>query len=139
MPLYRTMTTPGLLDDAQRERFANDVVEVHCDVTGAPRSFVHVLYLEDDRGALGEGQQAMVAGTIRHGRSDEQRQEIADRLTDALAEVAGVETDAVSVMSVQIQASYTMEGGTLLPEPGSAEEEAWKAQPSETAPKAIGA
>ena len=37
MPLYRTLVRPGLLDLEQREAFALDVVDVHCDVTGAPR------------------------------------------------------------------------------------------------------
>ena len=44
-----------------------------------------------------------------------------------LAERAGVGVDAVTVDTADIEASYTMEGGVLLPEPGSAEEAAWNA------------
>ena len=127
MPLYRTLTTPGLLTLAQREQFANDVVEVHCDVTGAPRSFVHVLYAEDDGGQLDDGQHALVFGTIRHGRNGDQKQEIADRLSAALAGHAGVDPSTIVTVSADIDASYTMEGGVILPDPGSPEEEAWKA------------
>ena len=47
--------------------------------------------------------------------------------TALLAERAGVAADAVTVHTADIEASYTMEGGVLLPEPGSVEEEAWKA------------
>ena len=126
MPLYRTLVRPGLLDASQREAFANDVVDVHCGVTGAPRSFVHVLYAEDGDGRLDEGQNALVFGTIRNGRTAEQKQEIATRLSDALAAHAAVERDTVAVVSVDIESSFTMEGGKLLPEPGSAEEDAWK-------------
>lgn len=126
MPLYRTLIRPGLLSLAQRERFANEVVDVHCEVTGAPRSFVHVLYAEDDDGRLDEGQNALVFGTIRNGRNAAQKQEIADRLSAALAEVAEIDRDSVTCVSADIEASYTMEGGVLLPEPGSPEEEAWK-------------
>ena len=132
MPLYRTLVRPGLLDLSQRQAFANDVVDVHCGVTGAPPSFVHVLYAEDDEGSLGEGQNALVFGTIRHGRTDEQRNEIATRLSEALAGHAGIEAETVTAVSVEIEASYTMEGGQLLPEPGSPEEEAWKAIGSAT-------
>ena len=127
MPLYRTLTRPGLLTLDQRVAFANDVVDVHCGVTGAPRSFVHVLYAEDDEGALDAGQNALVFGTIRAGRNDDQKKEIADRLTAALAGHAGVDTSSITAVSVDINASYTMEGGKLLPEPGSPEEEEWKA------------
>ncbi len=127
MPLYRTLVRPGLLTLPQREAFAQDVVDVHCGVTGAPPSFVHVLYAEDDDGALDEGQNALVFGTIRHGRTEEQRNEIADRLQVALAGHAGVGSDTITAVSVEIEASYTMEGGRLLPEPGTPEEELWKA------------
>ena len=127
MPLYRTLTRPGLLTRDQREAFANDVVDVHCEITGAPRSFVHVLYAEDDDGQLDDGQDALVFGTIRHGRNDEQKQAIATRLAAALAGHAGIEAAAVTAVSVDIDASYTMEGGKVLPNPGSAEEAAWKA------------
>ena len=127
MPLYRTLTRPGLLTLAQRELFANDVVDVHCDVTGAPRSFVHVLYADDDEGRLDDGQNALVFGTIRHGRNERQKQEIADRLSAALADRAGIDRDTVVTVSADIDASYTMEGGMLLPEPGSPEEAAWAA------------
>ena len=126
MPLYRTLVRPGLLSAQQREAFANDVVDVHCDVTGAPRSFVHVLYAEDEDGRLDEGQNALVFGTIRNGRSAAQKQEIASRLSEALADKAAVPVDSVSVASIDIEASHTMEGGKLLPEPGSADEDAWK-------------
>ena len=65
MPLYRTLTAPDLLDLAGRTAFANDVVDIHCDITGAPRSFVHVLFADDDDGALADGQQAFL--DIRSG------------------------------------------------------------------------
>ena len=132
MPLYRTLTRPGLLTLEQREAFANDVVDVHCDVTGAPRSFVHVLYADDDESRLDDGQNALVFGTIRAGRNDAQKHEIAQRLTAALAERAGIDPSTVTTVSADINASFTMEGGKLLPEPGSAEEEEWKSIGSPT-------
>ena len=47
MPFYHAHVRPGLLDLAGRSAFSNDVVEVHCGVTGAPPSFVHVMITED--------------------------------------------------------------------------------------------
>ncbi|MEM9748487.1 MAG: tautomerase family protein [Actinomycetota bacterium] len=127
MPFYHAHVRPGLLDLAAREAFSNDVVEVHCGVTGAPPSFVHVLYVDDHDGQLDAGQNALVFGTIRHGRNGDQKAEIATRLSAALAGHAGVDVESVTTVSADIDASYTMEGGVLLPDPGSPEEEAWKA------------
>lgn len=127
MPFYRVLVRPGLLTEPQREAFANDVVDVHCDVTGAPRSFVHVMFVEDDDDRLATGQNGSILGTIRSGRNDDQKAEIASRLDRALAAHAGVEPATISTISRDVEASYTMEGGALLPEPGSPEEEAWKA------------
>lgn len=125
MPFYHAVVRPGLLTESQRHEFANHVVDVHCDVTGAPPSFVHALITEAGDGALAADRNAVVNGTIRAGRTDEQKAEIADRLSRALAEVAGVDPSSVTTSTRDIQASYTMEGGVMLPEPGSPEEQAW--------------
>ncbi len=127
MPLYRTIIRPGLIDVGARQDFAGDVVDVHCGVTGAPRSLVHVLYVEDDGGRLADDHDAVVLGTIRHGRTGDQKERISAALTEALARRAGIPADAIGVRIADIPASYTMEDGKILPEPGSPEEEAWKA------------
>lgn len=124
MPFYRTNIRPGLLELDARAGFSQDVVDVHCGVTGAPPSFVHVMYTETD--ALPDGIDGQVFGTIRSGRNGDQKTEIADRLSVLLAERAGIDVAAVTVDTADIEASFTMEGGVLLPEPGSVEEEAWK-------------
>ncbi|MEM7274859.1 MAG: tautomerase family protein [Actinomycetota bacterium] len=134
MPFYHALVRPGLLTEEQRQRFAVQVVDVHCDVTGAPPSFVHALITEDDEDRL-DGQAAQINGTIRAGRTDAQKAEIADRLSRAMADVAGVEPASVRTSTRDIQASYTMEGGALLPEPGSPEEQEWRDGP----PAAAGA
>ena len=127
MPFYHAIVRPDLLSYEAREQFSGDVVDIHCGVTGAPRSFVHVLITEDQGGRLPDGASGAVAGTIRAGRTDEQKAEIHTRVSAALADRAGVDVGTVSTTSRDIPASYTMEGGALLPEPGSPEEEAWKA------------
>ena len=125
MPFYHALVRPELIAEPQRQRFAQDVVDVHCGVTGAPPSFVHLLVTEDHDGRLPVGRNAMVNGTIRAGRNDAQKAEIASRLSDALARIAGVDASSITTTTADIEASYTMEGGVLLPEPGSAEEAAW--------------
>ena len=127
MPFYHATIRPGLLPTTARQGFVNDVVDVHCGVTGAPPSFVHVLVTEDHDVTLPPGVSARVTGVIRAGRTDEQKQQIVDRLNASLAERAGVDVVSVTTTTRDVEASYTMEGGELLPEPGSPEEERWKA------------
>ncbi len=125
MPFYHALVRPELLTEQQRQQFAAHVVDVHCDVTGAPPSFVHVLVTEDHDRQLPESRTAVVNGTIRAGRNAEQKAEIATRISSALASTAGTDASTVSTTTRDIPASHTMEGGVLLPEPGSSEEAAW--------------
>ena len=127
MPFYHALVQPGLAGDVERAQFANDIVDIHCEVTGAPRSFVHVLFTDDERGGLRDGQSCSVRATIRHGRTDAQKQRIVTGLQEAFARRTGTDGAAVTVTTSEIEASFTMEGGKLLPEPGSAEEALWKA------------
>ncbi len=128
MPFYHAHVRPGLLDLEGRAAFSGDVVDIHCGVTGAPPSFVHLFVTEDTDGRLPDGVDGAINGTIRAGRDDEQKAEIHERMAAALADRAGVAASSITASTRDIQASYTMEGGVLLPEPGSPEEEAWKAQ-----------
>ncbi len=132
MPFYHALLKPGVAGATERSQYANDVVDIHCEVTGAPRSFVHVLFTDDTKGSLPEGQNCSVRATIRTGRTDEQRDRIITGIREAFANRTGVDMASVGVETSEIEASYTMEAGQLLPEPGSPEEELWKAPGQET-------
>ena len=120
MPVYRCTLPAGSLDDEARKRIARAITTVHCDVTDAPPTFVHVIYSESDAGTYD------VSGTIRAGRSAAVKSALIDGLRDAVAAGAGVEAANVTVSTEDIPASWVMEGGELLPEPG--EEADWLAR-----------
>lgn len=126
MPLYRCAVAEGLTQEAQRARIAKEVVRIHCGVTGAPPSFVHAFFSELPRSALPAGKRAFVLGSIRAGRTEAQKQQIVRELTDVVAEVLGCEANEVGVATADVPASWVMEGGELLPEPG--EEAEWLAR-----------
>ena len=126
MPLYRTAIRPGLSNETQRAQIAKEVVRIHCGVTGAPPSFVHAFFSERPADELPEGQVAFVFGTIRWGRTDEQKAEIVAELRKSVASALACEEAEVGVMTVDIPSKWNMEGGALLPEPG--EEDAWLAE-----------
>jgi phenylpyruvate tautomerase PptA (4-oxalocrotonate tautomerase family) len=123
MPLYRCAIRDGLSSVEQRARIAKEVVRIHCGVTGAPASFVHAFFSEAGEGDLPDGKAAFVLGSIRWGRSDEQKAEIVSELTRVVAEVLGRDPSEVGVVTADIPSKWNMEGGELLPEPG--EEAEW--------------
>ncbi len=126
MPLYRCAIREGRSNEAQRAQIAKEVVRIHCGVTGAPASFVHAFFHERGAAEMPDGQTAFVLGTIRWGRSDEQKAQIVSELRTSVAAALGCDDSEVGVVTVDIPSKWNMEGGTLLPEPG--EEAAWLEQ-----------
>ena len=120
MPAYQTFIRPDLYGHADRQALSNDVMNIHCDVTGAPPSYVHAIFIEDPN----LDSDVFVFASIRAGRTTAQKQEIADRLTTRLV-AHGADADRVSVTIRDVEASWNMEGGTVMPEPGSTEEAAY--------------
>ena len=65
-------------------------------------------------------------GTIRWGRTDEQKARIVSDLTTSIAGILDLGENEVGVTTVDIPSKWNMEGGAIMPEPG--EEEAWMAK-----------
>jgi len=123
MPLYRCAIREGISTEEQRAHIAKEVVRVHCGVTAAPPSFVHAFFQERKADELPPGKAAFMLGSIRWGRTDEQKAEIVADLTKALADTLGCDASEVGVATVDVPSKWNMEGGELLPEPG--EEAEW--------------
>jgi 4-oxalocrotonate tautomerase family enzyme len=118
--------SPGLASYEQRSRIAKEVTRIHCEVTAGLPGFVHVFFAEDHEGRLPAGKRAFLLGSIRAGRTAEQKRRLLAELTSALAESLGLAPDAVAVVTADVPARWVMEGGELLPEPG--DETAWLAR-----------
>lgn len=84
MPLYRCAVREGLTTEAQRAQIAKEVVRIHCGVTAAPASFVHAFFAETPAHGLPEGKLVFVFGSIRWGRTDEQKARIVSELSESV-------------------------------------------------------
>lgn len=124
MPLYRCTSPEGTLDDAQRAAIAGAITDIHCDLTGAPRTFVHVQFHHASP-ADSQAPRFMLHGGIRAGRDQGLRDSLIRRCTETVARLAGVAATDVGMRTSTTPASWILEGGRVLPEPG--EEEAWVA------------
>lgn len=133
MPFYRCLSPEGALSYEQRERIAEAFTDVHCGLSAAPRSFVHVAFFESSgpgeiadthgSGSLRPTTPYFIAGGNRAGRPPETKRQILEGLIDRFVEIAGVGREEVSGQITEAPASWTMEAGKILPEPGEEPDE----------------
>lgn len=125
MPLYICNSKAGAIPAEAKAKIANDVTRIHCDVTGAPAKFVHVFFFEDGPNPPLGDKTAMLYGQIRSGRTDAQKAQICEEMHASVCSHSGIAGGEVLAFTSDTPASWVMEGGDVLPEPG--EEEAWLA------------
>ena len=130
MPLYLCNSAPGSIEEHAKARIARDVTGIHCEITGAPRTFVHVFFFEDAPRQPLNGRSVFLFGNIRAGRTPDQKQAIVERMRQSIATHTGLPIGKILVDTTDVPAGWVMEGGSLLPEPG--DEEAWLASHAST-------
>ena len=129
MPLYICNSVKGAIPESAKQNIAADITDIHCRVTGAPESFVHVFFLEDAPQQPLAGKCIFLFGSIRAGRSKEQKRNLTEGMKLAIQRHANVAVNAIAVDTTDVPASWVMEGGVVLPEPG--EEASWNTQESQ--------
>lgn len=137
MPFYRCLIPPDSLTCEQRRDIAVAFTDVHCGISAAPRNFVQVVFLEvSGGGEIADSHGAgpvrydtpyFIAGGNRAGRSPDVKRRILDGLLEKFTEIAGVPASEVSGRISEAPASWTMEAGRILPEPGEESAE-WHAR-----------
>lgn len=119
MPVYNCISPAGVVPMDARPKIAKAFTDIHCDSTGAPRSFVHVFFKETPEGAdSGYDTPYYIDAGNRAGRAPEVVLKLKNDLRQAYAEHAGVPLDQVGARIVEGPARWSMEGGHILPEPG---------------------
>jgi phenylpyruvate tautomerase PptA (4-oxalocrotonate tautomerase family) len=125
MPTYTITTTANHLTPRQKTRIAQDITRIHKAVTGAPACFVQVLFADIDPANHFVGGKPLqhdflfLQGTIRSGRSPEQKNDLLLQLVTALADAAGAPKNAIWVYLSELSADQMIEFGHTLPHPGT--------------------
>lgn len=125
MPVY-TLANRHQSNADTNQKIANRITDIHCETTGAPPEFVNVLFM--DNHPLKHGALLSVTGNVRSGgnRNQELTDQLRQALLEGIADAAGIDTDKVAIELIGFPASWGMEGGEILPEPG--DEAAWLAR-----------
>ena len=119
MPYYRCIIPKDSLTFEQRQDIALAFTDIHCGNTGAPRGFVSVAFFETPEGEESEfGSAYYLDGGNRAGRPEEVKQQLLADLTQAFSDISGVPAAEIPGRIRENPASWTMEGGFVLPEPG---------------------
>ena len=122
MPFYNFITDRSLLNMQQKEQIAVEITDMHCELTGAPRQFVHVLFSHFDAGdaytAAGPSEFSFVRAALRAGRSPEVKLEVLNRISDIWTRIAkNANPDNLLISIAETPLGNVMESGLLLPDP----------------------
>lgn len=115
MPQY-TVSTRAPLTAEQRSALAKRFMDTHCGITGAPQTFVVVHYAHGV--PLNEGRSVHVFGNVRKGRTPELCMTLSRALTEQICSCLEIPVARLELKLFEVPASWVMEGGEVLPEPG---------------------
>ena len=131
MPTYTVSSLKNRLTDPQKASLAAALTDIHCQVTGAPRYFVQVIFVDVPTnnyfiaGKRLEHDNIFIHGQIRAGRPLSIKHQIIEAIMAATANIAETDSASIQVYIVDVPADQIAEWGQILPLPG--QEESWDA------------
>ncbi len=125
MPLYN-LACRKALPAKTRKSVATAITDTHCAVTDAPPEFVNVVFM--DGYGLKKGIELAVIGGVRSGgnRNADLIESLRASLHREICDASELAVEQVSIELIGVKASWVMEGGKVLPEPGA--EDDWLSQ-----------
>ncbi|GAA3555479.1 MULTISPECIES: tautomerase family protein [Marinobacter] len=122
MPLYM-VSTQASIPVPKRQELASLIMNVHCGITGAPETFVNVLFMENV--PLAGGITLNIIGNVRKGRTGEMNNTLRQEQISQISELMRVPEHQMELSLFEVPASWIMEGGEVLPEPGEEDQCQW--------------
>ena len=116
MPLYRCIVPKDTVPFEKRHEVARAFTEIHCGTTGAPLSFVQVIF--DESGDSGFDETYYIDGGNRAGRPEELKKKMLSDLKAKFSEITGFPVDEIGGRITEGRASWGLHGGQVTPEPG---------------------
>jgi len=115
------------LSAQSKKALAGEIAELHSEINHVPSTYVNVVFYELPADSVyTDGVPAspvLVSGWIREGHPKAETTRLATEIAAAVTRVTGVPAKRVLVVFETSPASFAVEGGRVLPEPG--QEAAW--------------
>ncbi len=124
MPVYQVAGVAGMLTAPQRAEIAEAITVHHIEATGAPREFVHVIFLDIPAGNhFTAGKEdigtVLITGLIRSSRSIDVKQMLLRKISASFSRITGKAEIELVLGVTEIDPSTAMEYGLILPKPGA--------------------
>src|SRR6201985_3349691 len=122
MPIYQCYSPKGLLTASAKANIADEMTSLYCNVTGAPASWVKVLFHELTEGdcfsAGKPATQSLILAINRHGRDLETRRAMLHELAQIWIRNAGQPEAELWISVTEIDPTNVIDAGLFIPEPG---------------------
>jgi phenylpyruvate tautomerase PptA (4-oxalocrotonate tautomerase family) len=122
MPVYQCYSPKGLLTASAKAKIAEEMTDMYCNVTGAPPSWVKVLFHELPEGecfsAGKSATQSVILGINRYGRDLETRQAMLRTLSQIWTRNSGQPEADLWISVTEIDPTNVMDAGLFIPAPG---------------------
>jgi phenylpyruvate tautomerase PptA (4-oxalocrotonate tautomerase family) len=127
VPVYTCTTTESTLSVQTKKALAGEIGTIHSEINHVPSTYVNVVFHELPADSVYTdavpANPVLVNGWIREGHPKTEVTRLATEIAAAVTRIAGVPAERVLVVFQSSPASFAVEGGRVLPEPG--EEAAW--------------
>jgi phenylpyruvate tautomerase PptA (4-oxalocrotonate tautomerase family) len=127
VPIYTCTTTESTLSAQAKKALAGEIGTIHSEINHVPSTYVSVVFNElPADNVYTDGVSAspvLVSGWIREGHPKKEVTRLATEIAGAVTRVTAVPAERVLVVLQSSPASFAVEGGRVLPEPG--DEAAW--------------
>ena len=122
MPIYQCYSPKGLLTASAKANIADEMTSLYCNVTGAPASWVKVLFHELTEGdcfsAGKPATQSLILAINRHGRDLETRRAMLRELAQIWTRNSGQPEAELWISVTEIDPTNVIDAGLFIPEPG---------------------
>ena len=120
MPLYTIATQAGTLSADNKAALAARLTETHCQVSGVPENWVHVIFHDFPAGdGFTAGKNAAAVAltfVIRSGRTPDYKRQLLQRLWRLVQDATGAPDDQIVIGMHEVPASQAMEMGEVMPD-----------------------
>ncbi len=122
MPIYQCYSPKGLLTKSAKANIADEMTSLYCNVTGAPASWVKVLFHEMPEGecfsAGKPASQSLILAINRHGRDLETRRAMLRELSQIWTRNSGQPEAKLWISVTEVDPANVMDAGLFIAEPG---------------------
>jgi phenylpyruvate tautomerase PptA (4-oxalocrotonate tautomerase family) len=129
MPIYSCTLKEGTVPADTKQELAVEIGAIHSAINHVPSNYVNVVFNElPSDSVYTDGVPArpfLVNGWVREGHPKAETTRLATEIAAAITRITRIPAERVLVVFQSSPASFAVEGGRVLPEPG--DEEAWVA------------